>query len=902
MTVKVVHIYSFFLSLLAFCVAAEAQEVFSGTVQDAQTGEPVPGAAVTQGKNWAITDSLGVFLLKTHDKSPLTITSLGYKTLKAEPVKGGIYRLQPDIFALQEVVVTAQEERGVTATSVIGKDAIEHIQPSSIKDVLELLPGGHAVDPNLASPQVANLRSAASISANYATSALGTAVLVDGKPVGNNANLQSSPAYSNLGSSYVNYGTDLRTITTEDIESVEVVRGIASVEYGDLTSGLMKITRKRGGKTLRARFKADMSSKLFYVGKDFQWKTFTLNVGANYLHSMADPRNPRQNYQRITGTVRLGKTWKKELEYVLNASLDYTGSFDNQKSDQNLDFGTMGPIETYFSSYNKLDAGLDFSVKARDNASAFRSWITTASLTVENDRIKRWKYVINGAEQPYSTATEPGEWDALILPVRYESNLEVKGLPLYAFLQSAVAFKWGEQRLKAGLQWTLDKNLGEGTVFDITRPFSSVTSARPRPYYAIPANHRLSLYAEENGSAQLGWGGLEWSAGVRMSMLLGAGKAFRINGRPYVDPRANIRFNFPTAIVKGHRLDAGVYAGAGLHTKFPTMDMLYPEPVYGDIQEFNYWPVEAQLRRSYMYVYKEDPTNYALAPARNFKWEVGADVSWNGFHLSVDYFRENMTSGFRSSSRYGRYVVKRYDGSGIDKNTLTAPPDVTSLPWKADTLLQAHGITTNGSQTLKQGVEFTFAAPRIKAINTRITANGAWFVTKNTNSAPLYYVPSAIVNGSRYNYVGYYEVNDGSTYTQLNTNIMLDTQIPRLGLILSISCQTSWFSNHYPIARSTKPISYLDKNLVEHPYTEVEAQDPVLRYLVLEESSMNYNYLVPFATYFNLKATKKFLHDKMGISLFVNRLLAIAPDYYMNGAFVRRSSTPYFGMEIDFKL
>lgn len=180
MTVKVVHIFTIFFSLLAFCAAAEAQEVFSGTVRDAQTGEPVPGAAVTQGKNWAITDSVGVFSLKTHQNTPFTITCLGYKTLKAAPEKGGVYRLEPDIFALQEVVVTAQEERGVTATSVIGKDAIEHIQPSSIKDVLELLPGGRAVDPNLASPQVANLRSAASVSGNYATSALGTAVFIDG--------------------------------------------------------------------------------------------------------------------------------------------------------------------------------------------------------------------------------------------------------------------------------------------------------------------------------------------------------------------------------------------------------------------------------------------------------------------------------------------------------------------------------------------------------------------------------------------------------------------------------------------------------------------------------------------------------------------------------------------------
>ncbi len=52
----------------------------------------------------------------------------------------------------------------------------------------------------------------------------------------------------------------------------------------------------------------------------------------------------------------------------------------------------------------------------------------------------------------------------------------------------------------------------------------------------------------------------------------------------------------------------------------------------------------------------------------------------------------------------------------------------------------------------------------------------------------------------------------------------------------------------------------------------------------------------------NLKATKKLYRDRLACSLFVNRLLALTPDYYMNGAFVRRSSTPYFGMELTFKL
>ncbi|HCY73485.1 MAG TPA: TonB-dependent receptor, partial [Rikenellaceae bacterium] len=107
---------------------------------------------------------------------------------------------------------------------------------------------------------------------DYATSALGTKFVIDGHPINNDANLQSTPAYSSYGSSYVNFGTDMREISTEDIENVEIVRGIASVKYGDLTSGLVNIIRKKGGNDIHARFKSDMKSKLFYIGKGFEWK------------------------------------------------------------------------------------------------------------------------------------------------------------------------------------------------------------------------------------------------------------------------------------------------------------------------------------------------------------------------------------------------------------------------------------------------------------------------------------------------------------------------------------------------------------------------------------------------------------------------------------------------------
>ena len=336
-----------------------AQNAIRGRVLDASTSEPVAGAAVICGQAWASTDSSGRFQLSAPSNDRVNISCLGYKDLEADLHDKAEYMLQPDAIALMEVVVTAKEERGVTAVSVIGKDAINHIQPSSLKDVLELLPGGRSADPVLSSPQTVNLRSAATLNDNYATSALGTAIIVDGKPIGNNANLQSTPAASRLGDDYVNYGTDLRTVSTEDIESIEIIRGIAPVEYGDLTSGLLKIERKRGGRNTHARFKSDVNSKMIYLGRDFEWNDYTLNVGANYLNSQSDPRNSRQNYKRITGSVRIGKNWEHQLKSSLNFSLDYTGSFDDRKSDENLDFGSLGPVETYKSSYNKFDLSAD---------------------------------------------------------------------------------------------------------------------------------------------------------------------------------------------------------------------------------------------------------------------------------------------------------------------------------------------------------------------------------------------------------------------------------------------------------------------------------------------------------------------------------------------------------------
>lgn len=885
-----------------------AQDKFTGRVTDASTSGAVVGAVVaSEDGAWALTDTTGAFVIKVGGSREVTISSLGYKTLRAVLSDGETYRLIADVFSINEVVITATEGHGKTSTTKIGEDAISHIQPSSFSDLLELLPGGRAETPAFSTAQTIDLRSAGTKS-DYTTSSLGTKFMIDGRPVGGDANLQYTPAYSGLGSNYVNLGTDMREITTEDIDSVEIVRGIASVEYGDLTSGLVNITRKKGGKDLRARFKADMKSKLFYVGKGMEWggaeDRLTLNASVNFLDSRADPRELRQSWKRLTGSLRMGKTWTGgAFVKTLSGSADYTGSFDNQKSDTDLDISIGGgPIETYRSDYNKFALSGEFSLRPLGRT-AFRSFSVNASLSYEKDLIDRWKSVSLGAETPISIATEAGEFDAVIVPTKYEATLQVDGRPFYAYLSAVAKFRAGVHRISAGGQWSMDKNYGDGAIYDTSRPFSTSMSTRPRAYSVIPATHTLSLFAEDSGAIPVGKFKVDWTLGLRAEAMAGAGSAYDVNMKPYLDPRGNVRVELPALVMDGYKADWGLYGGAGWHTKFPTMDMLFPSPVYGDMTQLNYWPVEKELRRVNLLVYKIDPTNYGLDAARNFKWEVGADFSWNGFDLSVDYFREDMKSGFTDASEYVAVIYKDYDESDIDKSTLTGPPSTDGLAYVQDTLLTSYAKTTNGARTLKEGIEFTLTTKRIKAINTRISVSGAWFRTRYSNSRPEYYRPSTMIDGKSYPYIGLYEKNDGSLYESFNTNVMFDTQVPRLGLIFSTSFQALWFTGYQTMPDDKYPISYIDKTLTVRPFTSESASDGTLSLLVRDYTASLYTYRrVPFSMNINLKVSKKLYHDKASVALFVNRILDITPDYYRSGVLVRRNVVPYFGMELDFKI
>ena len=346
--------------------------------------------------------------------------------------------------------------------------------------------------------------------------------------------------------------------------------------------------------------------------------------------------------------------------------------------------------------------------------------------------------------------------------------------------------------------------------------------------------------------------------------------------------------------------------GYGLHTKLPTLNHLYPNPNYVDIVQLNFYHNNPEYRKANVMTYILDETNYNLDVAVNKKWELNTDVNVEGNRLSITYFREKMSSGFRSSSAYKALDYRKYNNTSIDASNLANQPSLSDFGFEDRREFAGYSINSNGSTLNKEGIEYQFITKRISSINTRITVNGAWFKSTYSNSQPVYKIISSTVvtNNKIKQYVGIYEDDEGSVRQQFNSNIILDSYLPKLGLTLSSSIQNLWFTSRKANYKSGTPIQYIDINEKVHPYTDADQSNMDLQWLNTTYNESNFRkYTVPIDLQVNLKATKEF-KNKVKVAMFVNRILTYTPNYTSYRTPVRRQGFdyPYFGMELNFTL
>lgn len=915
-----------FILFVACCGIGLGQSL-NGVVYDAATGEPLPyvSVAVSGGRYGTMTDAAGKWSLRVPaGRHRIAFSFVGYQsdtiTVTSPHEMKIITKLREYARSLQEVVITARESTGPTSASRIDRDAMEHIQPTSFSDLLELLPGNLSQTPDMSRANTITLRETGTVTAtgaktatneDYSITSLGTMFMIDGAPVNNDAGMQGVPSSSASDPegkrNITNKGVDMRTISTDNIESVEIVRGIPSAEYGNLTSGLVNIRRIYRATPFTARFKADEYSKLFSAGKGLSIGRQVVNVDAGWLDSRTDPRDSRENYKRINASLRAHLEFGNDNSAVTalwTLGGDYTGSFDNVKVDPDLNYNK---IDEFKSKYNKaaFTSTLTFYTRRL-------KWLETVTLytsaSYEHDKLTRRKQVSPQRASVAPTSMQEGESDGHYLIKEYISDYVSDGKPLTAFLKLSATGSGTSGPLhhtyKAGIEYQGAKNYGEGQVYDLERPLSASWTTRPRSFRSIPGLNVVSGYMEDNIRLSMGESRLDVQAGLRTQTLAGLDSRYYLSGRIHADPRLNTVFSFPAVRFCGQPLRVMIAGGYGLTTKMPTSDYLFPQVHYNDMIQLNYYDVSNPLEQSRVSLrtYIADATNYDLKAARNQKWElrVGADLGVN--RLSVTFFNEKMRSGFRYSTVYDTYALRRYDASAIPAGTLAGPPDLADLPFEDLRVLDGYRRVTNGSRIDKIGIEYQINTARWNAIGTSLIINGAWFRSRYSNSQMLYSPVSDVVGSTPVSerYVGLYATDDGRINEQFNTNFMFDTRIPRWGLIFSTSIQCMWFVKTTRLRDNGTPSFYLSSaDGLIHPFTHADTEDVMKQYLVKHYNEAAYaTQTVSPAIYLNLKATKK-IGRALRVSAFVNRIVDYLPDYKSNGLTIRRTSSAYFGMEAN---
>lgn len=906
----------FFIFTTQLINAQEGKSQLNITVYNNDQKE-LSGVSISIGNNSITTDNNGnANILLLNGKHHLKITHPNYQekelNITLDSQQNITIQLQP-LSKLEEVVVFSKEGKGLTTKSIINRQAMQHLQPSSFTDLMELLPGGLAKAPNLNSANRAFLREnpGSLTSDDYKTSSLGVQFMIDDNIINSNADMQISVDKNQFSSAPQSRetaysGVDMRTISTNDIEKVEVIRGIPSAAYGDLTSGLIKIERKIGQSPLQARFKADGYSKQYYVGKGFKINDkWQLSASADFLDSKSDPTDSFENYQRITASLRSKKIstlWSKPLEWRSN--LDFSTNIDNKKYDPDNGYPST---DKYESNNKKISIANNFTYQL-DQSSFFNKVTLNTSIRAGFEKIEQTKLVQLSGPRSFSLAYDQGENVGFFPDLRYVTDFSTEGKPLdiTALFQLNGTKKTGSitHTYETGLDWRFSKNNGEGLVYDMkTPPSASSGIARPRSFSDIPASSLLAAFVGDQMSYVINQHKFTLYAGLRFSKNMGVDESYAISKKVFTEPRLNFQYSLPHLMINNYPLKTDVTLGYGLFYKQPTLLMLYPNKEYWDYTQLNYYHNDAQYRYVNFMTYVQSRENKDLEAAKSIKKEIRLDLSYRNHDFFITYFKEDMTNGFRNMGHSTVHTYKQYDATQVDLTQWTANgPDLSNVSYQIKNIFANYEITENGSATLKQGIEFGYSSPRIKAINTRFTFTGAYFKTQYRNTVPIIYKPTVSIGTEPFPYYGIYQNDYGYVNSNMNYNLLIDTYLPSLDLIISASLQGSLFDHRKNDQRIAEPISYYGMDGVIHPFTETDKTDTYKQWLVRNVSvSDNLPTLYTFTLNGNIKVTKN-IYKALRTSLFVNRLFNYSAPYTFNNVTVYRrgTNTPYFGMELNY--
>lgn len=882
-------------------------------ILDYESGEPLTGASalIRQYGSYAIADAGGSasILNLPGGEASLEVMMIGYETFNHSVFIDGDkemeIRLKQTSLELEEVVVTATKSvAGTSTSSKIGRQAMDHLQATSLKDIMQLIPGQLLSGvSNMTSSEKITIRTLNTSSSN---NAFGTSILVDGVPVSDNASLSDKTAISSTGGT----GVDLRQIGADNIESVEVIRGIPSAEYGDLASGAVIVNTKAGYTPYEIRTKINPVTFNTSLGKGWNLgkNKGSLNANIDYAQAWGDPRQKSTSFDRISGGLTysktIGKLWYTNTKVSFSNLLDFRGT--------DPDVITEGTENTQKSISLRLSHNGRISV----NAPLMRTLSYSLGYSESLNESMNSTIVSAGGGLPIITSLSPGYYEVPYLTNSYRASGGTIGRPrsFFAKISNGFFYNIGEfqQRYNMGIEYRHEENRAKGFYNDDDMlPLRPNSNGRPRPYYDIPAVNQFSAYFEDN---------INWKISENKTFKLQAGLRFDMlqPGKPEqvasISPRLNASLKLSDWIE--------LRGGWGRNSKTPGLSHLYPEPKYSDRETAKYLPTDVanQLIMYQTYITYVERNNM-LKNATNTKSEIGADIKISDdISFSVVAYRDFMKNGFGNLTEYQIYYSNYYTAN---QGMILVPGEKPIIDWnnpaRIDTVFTTTGRVGNTQASLDKGIEFDFSFGQIKSIRTSFDMSGAYMESSNWENGPNYSNPVGIPANSVYGQgsantppfkLEYPTGLSKSIQRRFSTVLRSVTHIPQLRMVASVSGQIIWYSYSVNTNQSASPLGWIDTDLSYHKITQSMLDDPDYRIkgILLKDQIKDPKDTDPITMpplwIINARLTKD-ISKSLGFSFFVNNIFFYTPyqSSSASGTLIERNTGTFsFGMELFVKI
>jgi hypothetical protein len=566
----------------------------------------------------------------------------------------------------------------------------------------------------------------------------------------------------------------LRTIPADNIEVVEVVSGLPSVKYGDMTEGIIKIKTKTGKQPNRFKLKSNPGTREGNFSGGFLLDKSVFSYNINYARSERDRRVPGDEYSRLTFQTACSNT-------LFDGALNINNKITAQKIfDDQAESGDLLKIKNYDRGYSAgFSSWGDMKFASDNSAIEYGVFVNFRKQNSLKERlvISDYRILPNGdtvSNYVGRVETHGNEWNI-------GGRLEFKK----KYITDKII-----HNVLAGTEIKYDANTGSGVVFDtLFNYYGPESGIRPYSFDEVPGFLNASVYAEDkiNGKLFLNYSlqfGFRYEMyrpeNFNLSGFWGDGNLVKSRNGSFFNPR----ISFLISLSKNNQLRFT----AGKASKSPALSTLFPR------------------YKIYNWRNPADGTIYHLR--YNLHVPDLSGIVENQFEAAYDFSLFNMLG--LSISAY--YKERKNENEGVGAETASGqdiPVFVTvpNINKKTEVVyLGSYKQSENLGWSYMRGIELKIKTVHIKQLNLKFQAAGSYNYFHSSRNGTAFYQNSEIPNGLHPNYkvpntiidtlFGYVNIPPGKSQNKLQFNYYLTYTHEKLGLWFTLRAEQVAFEKY----------------------------------------------------------------------------------------------------------